>query len=441
MRKGTPSRRFSGIVLGWDDGAPRSPIGFTSRVEQKSARRKLVTDPSEAHALVVASTGSGKGRSIMIPTLLESEASAVVIDIKGEAAAVTAKRRREMGHRVVILDPFHIVTSTPDTFNPLDVVSRNPDLLDEDALEVAECLIGEGSHRDRYWDDNARSLISAGVAVVATRDDDEANLGSVWKMYHAEDTVYQLAVLLDTANVAEVPRGHIASFLQLPDRETRPCVLSSVHQHIRLFGNHVVKNAMRSTSFDLGALSRGEPVTIYLVIPPNKVKSHAPMLRVWLWAMLSIMTRRPTIPDAPTLFMIDEMAHLGAMPLLEECVALMRGYGVRMMLILQHPEQLLKLYPNSASTIVANCAAIAAFGIDNQAMAKPLADMFGDVSIEQLLAMPTDRLALRLRRQPTQVLSKVDYLTDARFRGAYEPNPRYMGRAVQRDSSNPGISR
>ncbi len=430
MTKRRSSGRRQGLSFGWEtqNGAPAG-FGFTRGASGSGGSDvpQIVSDTGEGHALVIAETGGGKGRNFLIPNLLESHNSMVVIDPKGEAASITARRRRQMGQEVVIIDPFRIVSDETATFNPLDLVSRDPQERIEDAAEVAATIVGEGSHHDMFWDNWSQSLISAMVSAVIATQPDEANLGRVWKHFHGSDTSYELAVLLDTVGkqMDEVSYGHIAGFLQLPDRETRPSVLGTVQQHIRLFGNPLVKTAMHKTSFDLAALRDGRPLTIYLVIPPHKIRSHAPMLRIWLWAILTAMVRRPTNPVLPTLFLIDEFAHIGAFPLLEDCVTVMRGYGVRMVLFLQHVEQLAKLYPNSVKTIVGNCSAIAAFGISNAAMAEPIAKLIGDISADQLIAMAPDELALRLRKAPTRLIKKLDYLSDRHFRGRFDSNPRY----------------
>lgn len=47
----------------------------------------------------------------------------MVVDFTGEMPTLTAKhRRKSLGHKVVILDPFKVVTKTPDTLNPLDCI-------------------------------------------------------------------------------------------------------------------------------------------------------------------------------------------------------------------------------------------------------------------------------------------------------------------------------
>ena len=55
--------------------------------------------------------GKGKSTGIVIPHLLQSSGSSiVVVDPKGELAAVTAEYRRTLG-RVVILNPFALLAN------------------------------------------------------------------------------------------------------------------------------------------------------------------------------------------------------------------------------------------------------------------------------------------------------------------------------------------
>lgn len=71
---------------------------------------QVVRLPQVVHTAVFAPTGVGKGVSCIIPFLLTCEESCVVVDFKGENALLTAERRRRMGHKIVILDPFKVVT-------------------------------------------------------------------------------------------------------------------------------------------------------------------------------------------------------------------------------------------------------------------------------------------------------------------------------------------
>src|ERR1035438_553390 len=71
---------------------------------------------TEKHMVTIAGTGSGKSTAALIPNLCIHQGSALIIDPKGELAAITARRRgnggggvRGMGQDVFVLDPFHIV--------------------------------------------------------------------------------------------------------------------------------------------------------------------------------------------------------------------------------------------------------------------------------------------------------------------------------------------
>ena len=59
------------------------------------------------HIMTVAGSRAGKGRWLLVPNLLLYPGSALVLDPKGELAAITARRRQEMGQKVFIIDPFN----------------------------------------------------------------------------------------------------------------------------------------------------------------------------------------------------------------------------------------------------------------------------------------------------------------------------------------------
>src|SRR5208283_4353142 len=73
----------------------------------------------ERHLLLFGPNGTGKGTRFLIPNLLSiKDRSIIVIDPKGELAAVTADYRRTLGD-VVILNPFNVLGFGSAGFNPL----------------------------------------------------------------------------------------------------------------------------------------------------------------------------------------------------------------------------------------------------------------------------------------------------------------------------------
>jgi type IV secretion system protein VirD4 len=116
-----------GLVLGYLAGKPskwRGVMGlFNRRLPTKQAVQRLlmacqrkppknlVRLTSSINTMVVAPVGAGKGVSCVIPWLLTNPDSAVVVDFKGELTLASAlQREKEFGHKIVILDPFKVVT-------------------------------------------------------------------------------------------------------------------------------------------------------------------------------------------------------------------------------------------------------------------------------------------------------------------------------------------
>src|ERR1019366_1638074 len=135
---------------------------------KKAADQPLVRLSNAIHTAVFAPTGAGKGVSCVIPHLLSCPDSTVVVDFKGENARLTANHRQKVfGHRIVILDPFQVVSQQPDTFNPLDFIDKVSPTAIDDCRDLAEALVVRtGKETEPHWVDSAEVWIAAMVAVV-----------------------------------------------------------------------------------------------------------------------------------------------------------------------------------------------------------------------------------------------------------------------------------
>src|SRR5271163_2111023 len=137
-----------GIVLGryYDD--------TTHRVGEK------IVYEGERHALLFGPNGTGKGTRFLINNLLSSVGkSIIVIDPKGELAAVTADYRRTVGN-VVMLNPFNMLGLGSAGFNPLAALDPKSANFYDDAAALGEALI-KSSDKDPHWGESAQGLMVA----------------------------------------------------------------------------------------------------------------------------------------------------------------------------------------------------------------------------------------------------------------------------------------
>ncbi|MBI5942281.1 MAG: type IV secretory system conjugative DNA transfer family protein [Caulobacterales bacterium] len=411
----------------------RSPIGFRAgrQAEPASDEQAYVVDDSDGHCAVFAPTGAGKKRNVLLPTLLTARNPVIVLDVKGELARETADfRRREMGHAVCILDPWKLVSDGADRFNPLDVINASSPGMPDDAYSMARLLIDQaGPIKEAYWDESAQAVVAGLIAhVIGCPKEDDRSFRRIWQIANSDDPIYGMAVLMDTMPMEPFAKAQIAGLLSLSADNTRSCIVSVLHQHLRVFASESVQTAMSSTTFDLNAVRRGKPLSIYIVAPPSKLRSHAPLLRLWISALMSLILGRQRPPEQPTLLLLDEVAQLGRMDQIPEAITLARGYGMRCMLLLQSYAQLKQAYPNDHEVMIENCASLATFGHSAFSMSKQMAEVLGDVSAEDLFAMGKGSVAVRKAGERTRIVDRVDYLDDGRLVGRAAVNP--MFRAV-----------
>jgi type IV secretion system protein VirD4 len=409
-------------------------IGFKETVIPRettaSGLQPFCNEDGESHLLTFAPTGAGKGRSVIIPTCLEYEGSLIVIDPKGEAASVTARRRREMGQRVVILDPFHLVTENSDSFNPFDLFGHCDLSAEEWGLLTPSMLHPDrnASLKDPFWDITADALIAGCVcALLAVQPPEKRNFGELRRMLKADDVVYNLAVLLDTAKSKLPAMAHenIGAFLSTAD-VTRSGQLATAQQHFSILGDPKVEKALASTSFDLENLRDGEAMTLYLVLPANRLASHAGLLRIWMVALFQLLKSRTFRVPVPTLALIDEAAQLGRMDSILEIVTLLRSYGLRCWTFWQSIHQLRQTYGNDAGTLIDNSGILQVFGCNNYPGAAAIAELLGQggKAIE-LLGMGREEQIVSLPGGMIKRLQKLDYRSDAQFQGSFDRNRLY----------------
>src|SRR5262249_52485496 len=139
-------------------------LGQFLNIQQPNRRCDPIEYPGPVHLVTIGPTGSGKGTGLIIPNLSELRRSILIIDPKGEAAAITARKRAQFG-RVVMLNPFNILAKErpwlkSDGFNPLATFDETSPHFVDDAAGVAEALVRiEGS--EPHWSASAQDLVAA----------------------------------------------------------------------------------------------------------------------------------------------------------------------------------------------------------------------------------------------------------------------------------------
>ncbi len=419
------------LFLGWDGTDHRPTIGFKPTVTGAAARTPL-TYAGDGHLLTVAPTGAGKGVGAIIPALLTYPGSVIVTDIKGENYQVTARRRREMGQQVVVLDPFGLVTAKDraDKMNPFDLFNVPGSDPESDAeMLAAQLAVGHEFSTDRYWEDTGRGLVSGLVADVATSSPPEKrNLVTLRELLYNDDLDYTLAVALDTRKKTMSPlaRDEFVAYLAAPSDKTRPCIRTTATTFVKCLGSTAVSRSLERSTFELNDLLHNKPMTIYLVLPPEKLHSHRALLRLWVVTLMTVVMRRTRLPKQRTLFLLDEAAQLGSLDLLPQAVSLLRGYGLQLWTFWQDLSQMMRLYPNNWESLVNNAAVLQAFGVPGHASRNSWRVILGD-DAQLASELHAEEMLVAITGKPTSRHTRANYLTDKAFTGRFDANQRFLG--------------
>lgn len=416
----------------------------------------------EGHVITLAPTRSGKGVAAVIPNLLEYPGSVVVSDPKGENYAVTGRRRTEMGQQVIVLDPFGVAGGTA-AFNPLDLIDVQTDFAVDDATMLADMLVmrsGKAS-ASSFWDEEATTLLRGLILhVAAVAESSERNLTYVRELLTLAPEPFQ--DLLNEMSASPAAGGLVkraaAMMLQKADKE-RSGVISTAQSHTRFLDSPRMARVLNRSTFELADLKRRR-MSLYLVLPPDRMNTYQRWLRLMVACTLASMIRIPGQPAQRVLVLLDEFANLGRMQPVLDDISLAGGYGVAFWLVLQDLPKLKGIYPDDWGTFLSNRAVLQAFGTADLETSEYLSKMAGETTIftesenrsrgrnsgksQQSTAQTTSEKGRRLltpdevqRLHPDMELvfvkgsnpllvNRLNYLSDPEFQGAYDENPMHL---------------
>ena len=402
----------SPLILGRTSSV-RHSYGFAERARLQAG--ELITYAGDGHLITFAPTGTGKTSGPVICNALRHPGQLIVLDMKGEVYKATAEARRAMGQEVHVLD-FRDGAET-GSLNPLDLAQRSGTDLAAIARSFAAELIERGNdERDRFWNDWAETMITGGIAwLLADRSPEERRISALFDLFTGDDVVYSIACHLDQKEVKDrAAKAAFSSFLQLPSENTRPCVLGSALTHLRLFDSDLIRKLTDTSTIDLDALIAGEPMSLYIIVPPLRLSAFRPLLRIWLSGLILAITQRKTRPKERTLMLCDEIGNLGRIDALLTAATLLRSWGLTLWTFWQNVAQL-QIYGSQANTLVDNAGVIQIFGARNHRMAQDLVNILGGITPEHILAMPQDQQILLIEGKATRCM-QARYYNDELFR-------------------------
>ena len=319
-----------------------------------------------SNTLLVAPPGGGKGVGVVIPTLLTWPGSAIVLDVKGENLEATAGQRQRLGDDVFVFAPYDPDGQT-HRFNPLEPIRdlKDTDRQFSELRRLATHLLTSKGRADEPFIEGARELFTAAASVAIGSE--KPTLGHTLRllapaMTDIKDGDLDVAASMGKRfSVLASQATHTSAqttFLQYSayDSKTIATYLSVVKSTgLGAWSDPAIDNATSANDFDLSTL-RSKPQTIYIVISPNDMEALAPAARLFFQtATAALQSKMPSADDAfPVLFVLDEFKSLGRMDTMLNAATTLRGYGGRMLFVLQGVANIEEVYGRAGTAGLMN---------------------------------------------------------------------------------------
>ena len=349
-----PDPTYGGLVVGeayrvdQDRAAKRGPFDPADKASWgMGGKAPVLVDPCKSaatHALVFAGAGGFKTTGSGIPTLLTWTGAVVVLDPSREMGPMLRDYREQaLGHQVVTLDPF-----VPGAgFNVLDWIDTTSPAAETHVDAVVGWISGEARPGEggssKFFGGRGRALIRCLLADLlwdpAVPADQKTLRTLRQRLVTPEDEMRELLETIHGASHSPKARD-IAGTLKGAVKDTFSGIYQNADEDTAWLSTAAYAGLVSGSAFKTRDLVRGK-LTVFVQIPLHVLQTTPALGRVAIGALLNaVYDADGALEGGRVLFLLDEVARLGYMNIIEVARDAGRKYGITLVLLYQSLGQL-----------------------------------------------------------------------------------------------------
>ena len=349
-----PDPAYGGLVVGEAYRVDRDRVGSTAfdpanrKTWGSGGTAPLLVDPCRSgptHALVVAGSGGFKTTSVGVPTMLTWTGSAVVLDPSREIGPMVARfREGDLGHRVITLDPGDAAAGS---LNVLDWIDTGSPLAESNVEAVVGWVCGEPDRRHvtsgaEFFRESAMGLIACLLADILWDDALEASDKTLKRVRRVlvtpEAEMRKVLERVHESSSSAMARDLAGTLMGLVP-ETFSGIYANANKQTRWLSTPAYADLVSGTTFRTRELTDGR-VTVFVQIPLKVLQATPALGRVIIGSLLNAVYEADGRVNGRVLFLLDEVARLGPMSVIEQARDAGRKYGITLLLLYQSLGQL-----------------------------------------------------------------------------------------------------
>lgn len=345
-------------------------------------------DPSEAHTLIIGSTGTGKSNTTAgsmghVENISKARENLIMIDPKGEGIGKYGNELMDKGYEVKCIN-FDIPGKSPTTWDPLEYIRKLYASLYHDDKDFAATMLNEfaksiypnNKNADPFWTDSAAEFFMGCVyLLLENADTDEINLNSIDSIMQSADAKIGVSTymkecynILDDGSMA---KRYLATYVNAPN-DTRMSIFSVAKNGIAKFSQSKgLMNMLNNGNLNIRELDVDKPFALFIVKPDENSTYDAlcGFLVTQLTQHFIKLARDKYNGQLPVKLhiILEELGCLGeSITNLPNLMVASRSRNIRLCLVLQSYSQLEDIYGKSRSeTILSSVGVTIAFSTSN----------------------------------------------------------------------------
>lgn len=332
---------------------------------------EIYVDNSEAHSLIIGSTGSGKTRRIILPLIniiSRRGESMVITDPKGELYTHTKNILIDAGYRIITInlrDP-----KKGNAWNPLKLpydffTAGDIDRALEMLYDLAHNIFQEnkGGNQDPFWTNSAADYFCGlALAMFSDAKEEEINLNTILSMdasgeerFRSSNYIKEYINLRKSNDLSYIN----ASGTVFAPNETKGSILSVFRQCIKVYASKNELSKMLATSdFDLASI--GEEKHAVFIIMQDEKRTYHPLVSTFIkqcydTLLIDAHSKTGKLINRVN-FILDEFANITPISDMSSMITAARSRNIRFYLVIQGINQLTSQYgPADSDVIKGNC--------------------------------------------------------------------------------------
>ena len=331
--------------------------------------KKLRVKKSLEHTLIIGGSGVGKTSSVIIPSILRSNASFICTDLDGSIYQATSGALKRKGYNLQVLNLEDI--SRSECFNPIAYCKNDSDL-----KELSELLIRtaypNANAESNYWNYGGQQIIYIMLRVLKSQPKSFHNLANLRFLLQRYNQIEDFII----ANASQETYNDYLGFASSEEKIQTGMVSSGLMALDKLSDSGVNFLTSKNT-LNFSKLTKGKRNAIFIRVPESKLVFYSFLLSLVYNSFFSYIQRNK--PRKIVYAYLDEFAQLKGLGDFPTISTTCRRYNLGLVCLIQSENQLISNFGTSGYQTMFNgsFANKLIFGGMSYSLAQQLSQSFG----------------------------------------------------------------